>query len=99
MTFIFQTNGNYLGFIHESNIFNRDGMYLGWLEDKFAWGWDGQYRGQLTQIGDNFYILRNIYSALPVPRTPRSVPSAPSTPNPLPNISPINPAIGLRDAF
>ncbi|MEW6407794.1 MAG: 4-fold beta flower protein [Patescibacteria group bacterium] len=99
MTFIYKTNGIYLGFFHENNIFNRDGVYLGWLENEFAWGFDGQYRGQLTKINNNFYILRNIYSAPPIPKTPRSTPPTPSIPNPPPNITPINPNIGFKDAF
>lgn len=99
MISIFKTNGVYLGFIHENNIFNRDGIYLGWLENQFAWGSDGQYRGQLKNIGDSSYILRNIYSAPPVPKTPRSIPTPPPIPNPPPNIAPISPDIGLKDAF
>jgi len=31
-TYIFKSNGIYLGFLHMGNVFSRDGVYLGWVE-------------------------------------------------------------------
>ena len=97
---IFQSNGQYLGFTREDGyILSRDGIYLGWLEGDFAWDKDGQFRGKLYQINGNYYILRNVYSVAPVPKTPRLSPSVSAIPNPLPNVAPVQLQIGLKDGF
>lgn len=97
---IFQSSGQYLGFIREDGyILSRDGVYLGWLEGNFAWDKDGQFRGQLSKINENYYILKNMYSVSPVPKTPRPVPSVSTVPNPFPNIASIQLKIGFKDGF
>lgn len=97
MNFIFRSTGQYLGFIVNGYLFSRDGEYLGWVEGNFVWDKSGQYRGSFTNDGK--YIVRNIYTVLPVPRAPRPYPITPSLPAPQANIAPIVLPIGLVDAF
>ena len=97
---VFQSSGQHLGFTREDGyIFSRDGAYLGWLEEGFAWDTEGQFRGQVFDINGNRYILRNIYSVSPIPRTPKPAPPMAQVPPPLPAIPPIQLKIGFKDGF
>jgi hypothetical protein len=97
MNYIFRSNGQYLGFIHNSYLFSRDGVYLGWLEGRFVWDSSGQFRGTLTT--DNKYIVKSLYTIAPVSRVPRSLPPIPPLPVPQANIVAILLPVGIVDAF
>ena len=97
MNFIFKSTGQYFGFIVDDYLFSRDGEYLGWIEGKYAWDKSGLFRGIVTD--DKRYIVRNIYTILPVPRAPRPHPSTPSLPTPQANIASIVLPVGYIDAF
>lgn len=100
-TFIFKSNGIYLGFIREDNyFFSRDGVYLGWIENGFAWDTNGQFRGKLMGINQHNYILKNMYAVPPIPKNPKTVqPLSPSISTPQSNIPPIDLPFGLTDGF
>jgi len=98
---IFKSNGIYLGFLRGDNyLFSRDGFYLGWIESGYAWDSNGQFCGQLTKIGQNSYILKNMYAVQPLPKKPKPVPlPLTSILEPQSNISPISLPFGLADGF
>ena len=96
---IFKSNGIPLGFISNGFLFSRDGLYLGWLEGSHAWDASGQYRGQLMEQSGHSYILRNKYKISPVPKIPRTQPTAPAIPVSHIPIAPIALPIGWEDAF
>lgn len=98
-TYIFKTNGNYLGFIYNNNIFSRDSVYLGWIENNLVWDTQGNFRGQVSKIANNHYILKNSFSINPIPRIPRIQPIPPVPPVPPINIMPIILPIGFVDSF
>ena len=97
--FIFRSNGNYIGFVHNNNIFSRDGEYLGWIENSIVWGRDGNFRGQLKQISNNYYVLNNRLTIPPLPRIPKIAPLPPLPPPPPLNTLPIMLPIGFVDGF
>lgn len=100
-TNIFKSNGIYLGFLRDDNyLFSRDGLYLGWIESGYAWDISGQFRGQLTKIGQNNYVLKNMYAVPPLPKTPKPFPPPlTSIFDPQSNIPPIVLPFGLTDGF
>ena len=103
--FIYRSNGQYLGFIRNTNLYSRDGIYLGYLTDNYAWDTLGQYRGALkslsTPSGNKYFIIRNMYGIPPYPQVARS--SENLSINELPSqLSPINPIlrpVGYMDGF
>jgi hypothetical protein len=99
-TYVYKTNGFYLGFISGGNLFSRDGVYLGWVEENFVWDAQGQFRGELSVLGDNYYILKNMFAVPPIPKIPKPSSSVPILPNPPANIAPvIIPQVGVQDGF
>ena len=99
VTYIHKLDGNYLGFIYDGILFSRDGVNLGWMENDLVWDTTGKFRGVLIKVGSNNYILRNILSLPPLPRTPKTVITPKQVFPPVPNISAISPNIGFQDAF
>lgn len=98
-TYIFKSNGNYIGFISSNNIFSRDGVYLGWVENELVWDFRGNFKGQVFNFNNNSYILKNSFSISPIPRIPRVTPVSPPPPTPPANILPISIPIGYEDSF
>lgn len=98
-TYIFKSNGNYIGFISDSNIFSRDGVYLGWVENGLVWDSRGNFKGQIFDFNNNHYILKNSFSISPIPRIPRVPPVSSLPPIPPANILPISIPIGYEDSF
>ena len=98
-TFIFKTDGNYLGFIQSGFVFSRDGVYLGWVESKTVWDAEGNFRGAISEINSNKYILRDRFALPPVSRTPKTAPENPIIPDPPRNVAPISSGVSLVDAF
>lgn len=98
-TYIFKSNGNYIGFISNNNIFSRDGVYLGWLDNGLAWDFNGNFKGQVIESSQHTYILKNSFSINPIPRLPKIRPITPMPPIPPANIMPISLPIGYVDSF
>lgn len=98
-TYIFKSDGTYLGFIKGELIYSRDGFYLGWLEGVFAWGADGSFRGQLYKINNHNYIFANRFAMPPIPKSPKLAPSTSITPAPPANIVPISLPLGFENGF
>ncbi len=98
-TYIFRSNGFYLGFIVSGNLYSRDGIYLGWLEGNFVWDKSGRFKGILTKINENHYIVFNQFTMPPVVRPAK--PNAPQVtpPTPLANIASVTLPIQFSDAF
>ncbi len=98
-TFIFKSNGYYLGFIFNDFLFSRDGVYLGWIEGNFVWDTAGKFRGSVTDITGQKYVLINRFTIPPVPRSPKPAPQSPVLPNPPANIQPVSLPLGFIDSF
>lgn len=99
ITFIFKSNGNYIGFISNNNIFSRDGEYLGWVENSIVWGKDGRFKGELKQINNHYYVLRNSLTIPPMARVPKVSPVTPVQPPSPANTLPVMVPIGFVDGF
>lgn len=99
--FIHKSTGQYFGFIRNTRIYSRDGLYLGFLSGNFVWDSKGQFRGTLTPIGNNNYILKNIFSIPPYSQTTKEAANLQlmELPLPQPNISPISLRVGYTDGF
>lgn len=82
--FVYNSTGQYLGFIQNNSLYSRDGEYRGWVEGNFVWDLGGKFRGVITEIGGYKYILLNIFALLPVPRPPRPY---------LPSVTPVSPSV------
>lgn len=99
-TFVYKSDGRYLGFINGDILYSRDGQYLGWLEGEFAWSSNGQFRGILWKEEGHSYIVFKKFSVSPVPRMPRSYPTQISVLlDPPKNIPPISLLVGFEDGF
>lgn len=97
--YIFRSTGQYLGFIMNNYLFTRDGAYLGWIDNRLAWGADGQYRGAILEVENRAYVVRNKFTASPLPKSPRAAPATPAIPAPVANTTPIVLPLGYEDAF
>ncbi|HET8669497.1 MAG TPA: hypothetical protein VFM05_02390 [Candidatus Saccharimonadales bacterium] len=98
--YIHLANGNYLGFIHNSNLFSRDGIYLGWVDhDGTVWDKNGHYRGKVTELNGGHYIFRHRFAVAPIPRVPKVRPATPAVPAPAANKAPIIIPLPYEDAF
>ena len=97
-SFVYRSNGYYLGFIKDGFLFDPNGIYLGWLEGKFVWDKRGFFRGVLTSIEDKNYILLEKFSILPTPRSPKTANNVAPL-DPPPNIRPINLPVDIVDGF
>ncbi|MEI6352904.1 MAG: 4-fold beta flower protein [Candidatus Nomurabacteria bacterium] len=98
-TFIFKSDGRYLGFVFENNLFSRDGEYLGWIEGNFAWDKNGNFRGITNEINGHIYIFINKFSIPPIKRIPKLDNIIPVIPPPQQNILPIRLQIEFQDGF
>jgi len=100
-SYIYRSNGFYLGFIRGGDLFSLYGVPLAWVEDdKYVWDYSGRFRGVLTEINGKRYIIVNRFSLLPSQRSPKTQPAQQVPPSPQANIAPISfPTIGDSDAF
>lgn len=74
-TYIYRSNGSYLGFITDNYLYDVQGSGLGWVEYPYVWDKGGQFRGNIANINGNNYIIRNSLQISPVPREPKIIPS------------------------
>jgi hypothetical protein len=98
-TFVYKSNGFYLGYIRNGYLISRDGVYLGWIEGNYAWDSRGLFRGMLSDINNHKYILFDRFALPPVPRTPKNMPALGPIPTPPSNIAPITLPVQMVDGF
>jgi|SRR3989344_3730558 len=97
---IYKSSGHYIGFTVQDNIFRWDGKYLGWIDNQnFIWDKEGNFKGRLVEQNGIHYALKNTFDIPPVSKAPRVTPATPVLPTPSSSVAPINPQIGVEDAF
>jgi hypothetical protein len=77
---IYRWNGQYFGFINDSNrcLFGANSDYIGWLtDDNRVWRREGTFLGEV--VGEN-YILRRTSMATPARKAIRATPARPAIP-------------------
>jgi len=88
MTYIFQSTGEYLGFIKNNYLFSRDNAYLAWIDSNNVWnGNSGDFVGKITEIDGFHYVLIDRFSVRPIPKPTKSTPP-PETTSHLPKNTP-----------
>lgn len=81
MTYIFQSTGEYLGFIDKGYFFSRDNEYIAWVENENVWDQlSGEFTGRVVEKEGFHYILKNRFSVNPLPRTRKQSPPRPVFP-------------------
>jgi len=75
---IYRWNGQYFGFINNSNLFDANSNYLGWVEgDNQVWNKDGVYLGEIV---DANYILIQTSRMKPMNKMAKMTPMSPMSP-------------------
>lgn len=75
---IYRWNGQYFGFINNSNFFDANSNYLGWVEnDGSVWNKNGEYLGEIVEEN---YILVRANRMKPMKRMAKRTPMSPMRP-------------------
>jgi hypothetical protein len=93
---IYRLNGEYFGFIWQSNLFDKNSKQIGWVDGTEVWTTKNEYLGELL---DGKYILRAIKIESPVCKKQCPPQSKPVPPPQFENIPKQTPKKGYVDAL